>query len=70
MVVMMVVNSREGGQVIGKMDLMIAAVAVDSVVVEVDAAETFNHPDVVVVDSTMTAVEAVDGVAIGKNCTI
>ena len=66
MVVMMVVNSREGGQVIGKMDLMIAAVAVDSVVVEVDAAETFNHPDVVVVDSMTTAVEAVDGVAIGK----
>ena len=52
----------------GKMDLMIAAavVAVDSVVVEVDAVETFNHLDVVVVDSMMTAVEAVDGVVIGK----
>lgn len=50
------------------MDLMIAAVAVDSVVVEVDAAAavTFNHLDVVAVDSMMTAVEAVDGVAIGK----
>ena len=52
----------------GKMDLMIAAavVAVDSVVVEADAVETFNRLDVVVVDSMMTAVEAVDGVAIGK----
>ena len=50
------------------MDLMIAAavVAVDSVVVEADAVETFNRLDVVVVDSMMTAVEAVDGVAIGK----
>ena len=49
------------------MDLMIAAVvAVDSVVVEADAVETFNHLDVVVVDSMMTAVEAVDGVVIGK----
>ena len=61
-------NNKEGGQAIGKMDLMIAAVAVDSVVVEVDAAAavTFNHLDVVAVDSMMTAVEAVDGVAIGK----
>ena len=52
----------------GKMDLMIAAavVAVDSVVVEADAVETFNRLDAVVVDSMMTAVEAVDGVAIGK----
>ena len=50
------------------MDLMIAAavVAVDSVVVEADAVETFNRLDAVVVDSMMTAVEAVDGVAIGK----
>jgi len=59
--------NKEGGPVKGKMDLMIAAVvAVDSVVVEADAVETFNHLDVVVVDSMMTAVEAVDGVAIGK----
>ena len=41
-------------------------VAVDSVVVEADAVETFNRLDAVVVDSMMTAVEAVDGVAIGK----
>ena len=43
-----------------------AVVAVDSVVVEADAVETFNRLDAVVVDSMMTAVEAVDGVAIGK----
>ena len=61
-------HNKEGGPVKGKMDLMIAAavVAVDSVVVEADAVETFNRLDAVVVDSMMTAVEAVDGVAIGK----
>merc|ERR1719462_811035 len=47
------------------MDLMIAAaVAVDSVVAEVDAVETFNHLDVVVVDSMMTAGVVVDGAVI------
>ena len=61
-------HNKEGGPVKGKMDLMIeaAVVAVDSVVVEADAVETFNRLDAVVVDSMMTAVEAVDGVAIGK----
>ena len=60
-------NNKEGGQAIDKMDLMIAAVvAVDSVVAEVDAVETFNHLDVVVVDSMMTAGVVVDGAAIGK----
>ena len=60
-------NNKEGGQAIDKMDLMIAAVvAVDSVVAEVDAVETFNHLDVVVVDSMMTAGVVVDGGAIGK----
>lgn len=56
--------NKAGGRVKDKMDSMIVAVVVDSVVAEVDAAETFNRLDVVGVDLMMTVVEAVDGVAI------